>query len=211
MILNFRKVEFIIEENKVDFTAVVFGFCVRARIEFTSEKFIVSKNYTDRNNVKTLHELTDEQREMYQKAINAIKYRVMYAGESYSYDGLLLNKGTGDTPIVIQDPDETLFIGDKHNYEYTAYDTRGLVHQGRFEVINSNDFKVGDYFLTHHYCKYTHVRVAQKVTDKRLAYTLNNVPINDLSVSGGGSYKSNLKLISTYDQIVRQVDYPDKK
>lgn len=88
--------------------------------------------------------------------------------------------------------------------EYTRWDDRSSVWEGKFE--GTNDINVGDLFLTHHTCKYCHKPVVQKVVRKKLAYTYEaseqSVKVYDFIVEGGSSYKSNLKLVSTFDRRV---------
>lgn len=88
--------------------------------------------------------------------------------------------------------------------EYTSIDSRGVVHEGRF--IETNEINVGDWILTHHQCSYTGANILTKVIDKKIAIYFNGVPIYNYLVIDGGAYKSNLKHVSIYDQIVRSVD-----
>jgi hypothetical protein len=92
-----------------------------------------------------------------------------------------------------------------HILQYTALDLRGCVHEGTFREISSKEFKIGDFFLTHHIDAYTNKPILEKVKDMRIAMYFQNEPIYDLFTNGRGCYKSNLKLVSIYDRLISHV------
>ena len=130
MILDIRKTDFIIKPDMVDFIAVIWGVAEVSWVEFSSESFTIHEGWHERENAITYPYLPQKQKEMFDRAINEVKYQHLFSGETYSYDGHLLNKGTGIKPIILKDPEESFVIGDKFFYEYTAYNSRGLVHLG---------------------------------------------------------------------------------
>ncbi len=93
--------------------------------------------------------------------------------------------------------------------KYSYYNDRGLVYEGRF--IETDDIQVGDWFLTHHKCKFCNVPILQQVARKIKAYTFisNGVetPVYDLITHSGSAYKSNLKHVSIYDSLDRTIDF----
>ena len=93
--------------------------------------------------------------------------------------------------------------------KYTMHFDRSGVWEGTFE--ESNDINPGDYILTHHRCRFCNAPILKRVTDKVTAYSIKlgdgpETQIYDYHVEGGGTYKSNLVLVSTYDSLVRQCD-----
>lgn len=87
-------------------------------------------------------------------------------------------------------------------HTYTTDEDRTIAHEGTF--LLTNDIQVGDHILVHHICKHTNANLLFKVVRKRIAYHFNGTAIYDYIVPHGSSYKSNLKHISTYDQIAKK-------
>ncbi len=96
--------------------------------------------------------------------------------------------------------------------KYSYFNARGIVYEGRF--IETDDINVGDWFLTHHKCKFCDVPIMQQVAKKILAYTFISDGIEkkvyDLITHYGSAYKSNLKHVSLYDTFDRTIDHTDK-
>jgi hypothetical protein len=89
--------------------------------------------------------------------------------------------------------------------EYTAYNSRGIVHLGRFEYPKDG-YKVGQEILIEKTCRYTETFLTDIVDSIETSYVFNGSPVYRVWTRfGSGGWLCPLVHISLYDSIVRSV------
>lgn len=91
-------------------------------------------------------------------------------------------------------------------HTYTDANMRDHVHEGVFRVVDK--MEPGDYFLSHHTCKFCKARILFKVVDVKVAMYFQGMPVYNYITEGGSSYKSNLKHVSIHDRLVSECECP---
>jgi hypothetical protein len=93
--------------------------------------------------------------------------------------------------------------------EYTAYNSRGIVHLGRFEYPKDG-YRVGQEILVEKTCKYTETFLTDIVESVEISYTFNDTPVYRVWTRyGSGGWLSPLVHVSLYDSIVKVVPEND--